>query len=108
MPVRYTLWWEKVTDKRDEANSDMYCIVKGQYYSVFVFSCRIHFSVVVDNNTAFQKVGKKEKWRLAPWSANDVIAATAVMYCCGSHTHVDRESRYERHDRRKPDLDNKQ
>jgi len=66
------------------------------------------FSVVVDKNTAFQKVGKKEKWRLAPWSANDVIAATAVVYCCGSHTHVDRESRYKRHDRRKPDLDNKQ
>lgn len=62
-----------MTDKRDEA-----CIVRGHHCSVFVFSCRIHFSVVVDNNTAFQKVGKKEKWRLAPWSANDVIAATAV------------------------------
>jgi len=64
--------------------------------------------VVLDNNTAFQKVERKKSGGWRHGQRNDVIAATAVMYCCGSHTHVDRESRYERHDRRKPDLDNKQ
>jgi hypothetical protein len=56
LPVRYALWWENETGEGHEVN----CALPDGSTAVFVVSRRTQISVAVGNNTAFQKVGKRE------------------------------------------------